>query len=130
MTLCIAAICRQENRQENQIVTVTDFLLSDEETSIETRFLKVQKVGATGKWLQLFAGDPSHFIAIAANAKRKLADTGNESFEEVIRAYQEAVQEEKHKKIEDTVLSKYGLTLKNLLLRENNIWANRFLLNY
>lgn len=69
MTLCVSAIT-----MEKKIVAVCDFMLSTPITSVETRAEKISRVGHTGKWISMYAGDPSFAKFIASESQADLQD--------------------------------------------------------
>jgi hypothetical protein len=111
MTLCIAAIARKEK----QIVTVSDFMLSNEFTSTEASAAKVSRVGKTNRWLHLYSGDPSVCIKIKTAVDHYLSGESEEMAIDVIRSYERAFREELSHTINGEILSRFGLNREQFL---------------
>src|SRR2546430_6940312 len=88
MTVCIAAICRQENR----LLAVTDLLLSGEFVSHDTQTLKLAPISQDGRWLMMYAGDPSVHLDIQNRATEILAG-GPDEMRDVVAACERAFHE-------------------------------------
>ncbi len=103
MTLCIAAV----SVRDSTIVTVSDMMLSTDTMSMDTFSVKTGPIGSSGRWMVLFAGDPTSFRSVADNADRRIR-AGTESADEVVDAFVAAFQLAIQRKIEDELLSPYG----------------------
>jgi hypothetical protein len=88
MTLCIGAIAENQNK----IVTVTDFMLSNSITSMDGRASKVTRIGRTKRWMVMFSGDPSVAQKILGAVDRDLQNHPTETDEEVMNAFTRAHQ--------------------------------------
>jgi len=111
MTLCIAAIARSENK----IVAVSDFMLSTDSMSMTSRVSKVAKFGASGKWIEMFSGDPSANQEILVKASGNLGSEEKWVSDEVPDAFASAYRDILKHKIEGEVLSPFGLTRDQFL---------------
>ncbi|HEV3243819.1 MAG TPA: hypothetical protein VGZ31_05355 [Chthoniobacterales bacterium] len=110
MTICIAAICRKEN----MIITATDFMLSSETISSESPAAKISLTGHKNRWVVMFSGDPSINLEVKTEARRKLV--GKEEYaKDLISAFQGAFKDRICRKIEDEILSPFGITREQFL---------------
>jgi hypothetical protein len=110
MTLCIAAVCRKEN----MIITANDFMLSTDTISSETPAAKISLTGHQNRWVVMFAGDPSIYMEVKTDARNRLL--GKEEYaKDIIEAFQGAFKDKLCRKIEDELLSPYGMTREQFL---------------
>src|SRR5438445_12170753 len=86
MTLCIAAICRQEN----QLVLGTDLMLSTDWMSSDTQTLKAEPLAPRNRWVMMFAGDPTVRSQVAETAEAILAKQESDELPNVVAACLEA----------------------------------------
>jgi hypothetical protein len=103
MTLCIAAIANEAKT----IVTVSDFMLSNQTSSMEGEITKVSRIGHSKRWLMMYAGDPSNSYLVFRRVNAALAGT-KEAEADIIKAFTSAIQQEIKQKIETQLLSPYG----------------------
>jgi hypothetical protein len=113
MTVCIAAISRKDNR----IVTASDFMLSNEYMSADTRTIKGEPVGRSGKWLAMFSGNPSVQAVVLKLANENLSADKSETSTEVLAAIENAFRETLKRKIDAELLSPYGIDRETFLQR-------------
>jgi hypothetical protein len=111
MTLCIAAI----SRRGDQIVTVSDLMLSTSFTSQEAD-LKATPLTRSNLWIVMFAGSPSVRDSVVGAVSAALAKRP-ETLPEVMGAFRTACQQELKVKIEDEILSPLGLDRDRFLRR-------------
>ena len=111
MTLCIAAIACNDKK----IAMVSDFMLSGDGESWETRGNKFVRAGHTGKWISMFAGCPSHAKFIWSNVQRILEDTKKERGGDMGEVFSHAFRCELKQSVEDNILSPLGLNLEQFL---------------
>ena len=109
MTLCVSAIT-----MEKKIVAVCDFMLSTPITSVETRAEKISRVGHTGKWISMYAGDPSFAKFIASESQADLQDK-DEGCINMINTFVSSYQRRIQIQIEHGVLSPYGMNRERFL---------------
>jgi len=110
MTLCIAAI----SRKDHKIVTVTDFLLSTDTTSLESAAAKVFPATGKRRWLVMYSGDPSTCQMVTTTARDHLKGT-DESAHDVLTAFSKGFADELERKIECEILAPYGMTRAEFL---------------
>ncbi len=109
MTLCIAAI------SDNDIVTVSDLMLSTPYMSMEAMTAKVWPMGPRAGWLHMFAGSPSVRRRVIDHIDSALETGGDETTEAVRRAVEAACRDVLREKIEADVLGVYGLDRETFL---------------
>lgn len=107
MTCCIAAVGQTEKR----IVAVTDLKLSVDWMSYDTQILKLRPISRSGRWIMMFAGDPSEYIEIASAVFAATEEHGDDTIALVMRLCEEAYRAHLAKKIEVGVLGPYGITM-------------------
>jgi len=111
MTLCIGAIARSENRY----LTVSDLMLSTDIISWEPSITKASFVGRNPAWITMFAGDPTHAAQVTGEVISMLAGHTSTPFQVVAFAYRAAFKRELEKKVNNEVLSVYGLTREEFI---------------
>ncbi len=110
MTVCIAAM----SSLLGAVVTVTDFMLSDEFSSVESRQIKIETVANT--WHCLYAGDPSLFAELAGHIENDLRSMGGiPSCGDVILAVEKAYEAALAHRIERRILAPFGMTRSKFL---------------
>jgi hypothetical protein len=114
MTLCIAALSRKAPKA--QIVTVSDLMLSNDYTSIETRVTKVESLSPSQRWLMMFAGSPTPIASIKLGVKERLQNC-QETEMEVRAAVEEIYREQLKHKIENEILSPFGIDRETFVRR-------------
>lgn len=113
MTLCVAAIARVEKR----FLTASDLKLSTEIMSTESRIMKLSLVGENPRWTVMFAGDPTYSAIITSRVSAEMKRTGARSANEgrIATFFVNTFQDVLRKKIEDELLSPYGLTREQFI---------------
>jgi|ERR1700677_2792865 len=106
MTLCIGAMADQQKK----IITVTDFMLSNNVSSTETWAAKVSRIGKTKRWVAMFAGDPSCNQKILGYVNDELAHHPQETDDDLLNAFKLSYQKEVKNYIEDVILSPLGMS--------------------
>ncbi len=114
MTLCIAAICRKD--EKSYIVTASDYLHSDEGSSIESRLPKYAYASPwePHTWGMLYAGDPTAAQMILSWAIEILKNTSAEDrcgVGDVMAAYEEAFQKMLAKTAEQQILGRFLMSM-------------------
>jgi hypothetical protein len=105
MTVCIAAM----SSIVGAVVTVTDFMLSDDISSVESRQIKMETLANT--WHCLYSGDPSLFAELSGHIERELrAATEIPSCGDVVLAVERAYETSLEHRIERRVLAPFGMT--------------------
>lgn len=113
MTLCIAAISRPR-APHSSIVAVSDLMLSSEIDSFDTQTLKCGPISKNGKWIAMYAGDPSVWEPVRTLAKGAI-EGGSETVQEVESAFESAFQTVLKHKIEGEILGRYGLSREQFI---------------
>lgn len=114
MTLCIAAICRKD--EKSYIVTASDYLHSDDWSSIESRLPKFTYASPwePHKWGMLYAGDATTAQMVLSFAFEILKTTTTEDqcgVEPMMAAYEEAFQKMLAKTAEDQILGRFLMSM-------------------
>jgi hypothetical protein len=105
MTVCIAAM----STIIGAVVTVTDFMLSDDISSVEARQIKMETVANT--WHCLYSGDPSMFAELSGHIESDLrAMQGIPSCADVVLAVERAYEASLEHRIERRILAPFGMT--------------------
>lgn len=114
MTVCIAAL----SRQDNVVITVSDMMLSDDWTSHETDAMKLNPIGPKNRWVCLYSGDPTmrHKVIIEHLASC-FAENGDDTAEGVSRAVERSFRDTLKAEIEGRALSRFGLDRQAFLER-------------
>jgi len=89
-------------------VTISDLMLSSDFMSAETSTTKFQTISSSGKWASMFAGSPSVNGGIMTSVYG-LLEGKQESFDEVVAAFEKAFRLALKRKIDGELLSPYGL---------------------
>jgi ATP-dependent protease HslVU (ClpYQ) peptidase subunit len=110
MTLCIGAIARHRNK----FIAVCDFMLGNDIMSAEPTTTKVSFIGKQKRWAVMFAGDPTHAWSVTQRVINKLKNT-NETFPAMCEAWKASFVEELEQKINDELLSPYGMNRKEFI---------------
>lgn len=122
MTLCIAAIA--EHRSRTHVIAISDMMLSTEAMSFEPYVPKCGMVTSSGRWIAMYAGDPSAWGAIMSRARPAVTATGEDVWS-VQRAFESAFRFEVQRRIEGEVLSSYGLTREQFLKQGREFFGER-----
>jgi len=118
MTVCIAAICLNDNNEEH-IVCVSDLKLSKGHYSINLGAIKFHRVHP--KWVAMVAGLYAQKEPIVMSVRDALRSQENPMLQEVESAFTSAYQKFGRQLAEESVLSPYGLTIQDFLARRADL---------
>lgn len=91
-------------------------MLSSEIVSVETSVTKAEPIGARRAWVLMFAGSPTPVADLILGIKEKLE--GLEETEKEVRTAAQAVYQELiRKKVEDEILSPFGVDRETFIKR-------------
>jgi len=111
MTLCIAAI----NEGASAIITVSDFMVSNQWTSTQTRTVKAQWVPNAPTWVQMYAGEPTIDERVSEFVRRRITRGVPPDFDMVRGSFEEGYKAELCRRIEMEILGPLGMSREDFL---------------
>lgn len=110
MTVCIAAF----SRIDKTMIIVSDFLLSEDEFSIDTDVIKGDPVTASRRWMAMYAGSP-HVARVVFRSVRESMRGQEDTLPVLANAFTSAYRVALREKIEGKILGPYGIDLPKYL---------------
>jgi hypothetical protein len=125
MTLCIAALSRRDEPKDERIIVASDMMLSNEWTSTETVIVKSQWVPHAPKWIRMYSGDPTIDARVLDFVDREFAKEPPSRAFDIPDAFKRALDAEVCRKIEDSILSPFGMTREEFFAHGRDYFGPR-----